>query len=231
MKSFILFIALLFTLMSTTNIALAAPSQQAIPPCQETGGEEYVVQADDWLSKIALKYYGDMFAYPVIVEATNAQAAEDDSFTVIDNPDLIEMGQKLWIPPQGQVEMLVHCRGSYPYPTSPPFKVSYDPSIWEFVEDYGSSQNSQLIHRDIPGCFLLLRAGPLGAPLVSTTSLAGYEWEIFLTRPQLLMYSATYSDIAFIFGLFLPDPFSEEVKSPCQQAAEDVFNTFEIVNQ
>jgi hypothetical protein len=93
------------------------------------------------------------------------------------------------------------------------------------------SQNPQLIHRDIPGCFLLLSASPLGAPLVSTVSLAGYEWEILLARPQLLMYSAPYNDIAFFFGLFLPDPYSEEVKSPRQQAAEDVFNTFEIVNQ
>ena len=33
---------------------------------------EYTVQKDDWLSKIADKYYGDMFAYDVIVEAANA---------------------------------------------------------------------------------------------------------------------------------------------------------------
>jgi Cu-Zn family superoxide dismutase len=61
-------------------------------------GEEYIVQADDWLSKLADKFYGDILAYPTIVEATNAMAAEDDSFTMIDNPDLIEIGQKLWIP-------------------------------------------------------------------------------------------------------------------------------------
>jgi Cu-Zn family superoxide dismutase len=72
---------------------------QAAPPVQSDGeGQEYVVQADDWLSKIADKFYGDMFAYPTIVEATNAKAAEDDSFTMIDNPDVIEIGQKLWVP-------------------------------------------------------------------------------------------------------------------------------------
>ncbi|OQY37114.1 MAG: hypothetical protein B6243_01430 [Anaerolineaceae bacterium 4572_5.2] len=37
-------------------------------------------------------------AYPAIIEATNAKAAADDSFAVIDNPDVIEVGQKLWIP-------------------------------------------------------------------------------------------------------------------------------------
>jgi hypothetical protein len=81
---------------------------QAAPPTQtEEDGQEYVVQADDWLSKIADKFYGDIFAYPTIVEATNAKAAEDDSFAVIDNPDIIEIGQKLWIPnaPAGEAAM------------------------------------------------------------------------------------------------------------------------------
>jgi sugar lactone lactonase YvrE len=80
-------------LIGTLGVAQAAPRTQT-----EEGGQEYIVQADDWLSKIADKFYGDIFAYPTIVEATNAKAAEDDSFAVIDNPDLIEIGQKLWIP-------------------------------------------------------------------------------------------------------------------------------------
>lgn len=62
-------------------------------------GEAYIVQANDWLSKLADKFYGDPFAYDAIVTATNDMAATDDSFTVIENPDLIEIGQKLWIPP------------------------------------------------------------------------------------------------------------------------------------
>lgn len=62
------------------------------------GGQAYIVQADDWLSKIANKFFGDPFAYPAIVEATNAKAVEDSTFLVITNPDLIEIGQKLWIP-------------------------------------------------------------------------------------------------------------------------------------
>lgn len=65
---------------------------------QAPAGREYVVQADDWLSKIAEKEYGDVLAYPTIVEATNAKAAEDASFAAIANPDVIEIGQKLWLP-------------------------------------------------------------------------------------------------------------------------------------
>ena len=88
-------IVLLVTLLV---ISLSVGLVQAAPAAQEAGGETYTVQAGDWLSKLAEKYYGDIMAYPTIVEATNAKAGEDDSFTVIDNPDLIEPGQQLWIP-------------------------------------------------------------------------------------------------------------------------------------
>jgi hypothetical protein len=83
-------IALTVTEAEATAEASTAPSEE--------GGQAYIVQADDWLSKLADKFYGDIFAYPTIVEATNAKAKEDSSFATITNPDLIEIGQKLWIP-------------------------------------------------------------------------------------------------------------------------------------
>lgn len=86
------FIALLIMLPITPTLAA--------PPSQASDGEVYTVQAGDWLSRLAEKYYGDPRAYPMIVEATNAKAAEDGSFAVIDNPDLIKVGQKLWLPAQ-----------------------------------------------------------------------------------------------------------------------------------
>ncbi len=89
-------ITLIITLFILSSLTASLTS--AAPLGQDSDGEVYVVQKDDWLSKIAQKYYGDIFAYPVIVEATNAKATEDDSFATIENPDLIEVGQKLWIP-------------------------------------------------------------------------------------------------------------------------------------
>jgi hypothetical protein len=83
---------LLITLLMLPGVLLAAP------PSQTEEGQSYIVQAGDWLSKLAEKYYGDALAYPIIVEATNAKAAQDDSFSRIDNPNRIEVGQKLWIP-------------------------------------------------------------------------------------------------------------------------------------
>lgn len=99
MKKHALFMALLLLCLSRAAVVAA-------PPGQDPGGEVYTVQKDDWLSKIAEKYYGDVFAYPVIVEATNTKAAEDDSFAAITNPDLIQVGQSLWIPDQA-VPMVV----------------------------------------------------------------------------------------------------------------------------
>ncbi|GIK41856.1 MAG: hypothetical protein BroJett011_56890 [Chloroflexota bacterium] len=77
---------------------LATSKSVKLTVTEEEKGQAYIVQADDWLSKLALKFYNDMMQYPVIVEATNAKAKDDSSFTVITNPDLIEIGQKLWIP-------------------------------------------------------------------------------------------------------------------------------------
>lgn len=74
------------------------PLSGAAAPVKQDNGEDYIVQADDWLSKIAEKSYGNVLAYPAIVDATNAKAAEDDSYLAITNPDVIEVGQKLFVP-------------------------------------------------------------------------------------------------------------------------------------
>ena len=101
------------TLILLMSLLLAGGFSLAQAQTEAADGEEYIVQADDWLSKLADKFYGDILAYPTIVEATNAMAAEDDSFTMIDNPDLIEIGQKLWIPTlaEGAIAMTDEAEG------------------------------------------------------------------------------------------------------------------------
>jgi phosphonate transport system substrate-binding protein len=84
-----LLVVLLLTLVS--SLAVAAPPQQS-------GGENYTVQADDWLSKLADKFLGDVFAWPAIWEATNAKALTDPTYTQIADPNVIEVGQVLYIP-------------------------------------------------------------------------------------------------------------------------------------
>ncbi|HXW00905.1 MAG TPA: copper resistance protein NlpE N-terminal domain-containing protein, partial [Anaerolineae bacterium] len=68
---------------------------------QAPAGQEYIVQPGDRLTTIAVQFLGNPGAYPQIVEATNAKAAEDATFAPIDDPNLLIAGQKLWIPVPG----------------------------------------------------------------------------------------------------------------------------------
>lgn len=100
-KSHFILMAALLVYIFIVNSALAAPPNQA------SWGETYIVQADDWLSKIADKFYSNAIVYPAIVEATNIKAMSDDTFTVIDDPNLIHVGQKLWLPTQSVADQIM----------------------------------------------------------------------------------------------------------------------------
>lgn len=105
---------LLIVLGMLLILSLAAVPIQAQegPNCAET----YTVQADDWLSNLADRFFGTILAFPAIVDATNAAANQDDSFTRIQNPDEIEVGQKLCIPTAAEAEAFLN-------PTAPEGKV------------------------------------------------------------------------------------------------------------
>lgn len=86
-------------LLVATVILIGYQTVRAAPLVEgESNGQDYIVQADDWLSKLADKFYGDPLAYLAIVEATNAKAISDTAYTPIDNPDVIEIGQRLFVP-------------------------------------------------------------------------------------------------------------------------------------
>ena len=90
-------------LVAAATSAFAAPVNQAMMACEQN----HVVQADDWLSKLADKYFGEVLAYPAIVEATNAAAQADNSYATITNPDLIEIGWQLCIPSAADAEAVI----------------------------------------------------------------------------------------------------------------------------
>ncbi|MBN1217848.1 MAG: PD40 domain-containing protein [Anaerolineae bacterium] len=83
-----------------TRTATTKPTHTPTPAssvkfCQD----DYIVREDDWLSKVADKYYGDVLAYTAIYEATNAAAKVDDRYATLSNPDIIpEIGSLLCIP-------------------------------------------------------------------------------------------------------------------------------------
>lgn len=100
MKRFITLVILL-TLLAT--LAPAPTLAQGGITCEQ----DAVVQADDWLSKLAEKFYGDVLAYTAIADATNAQNATDPSYARITNVDVIEPGWKLCIPSVAATEAMM----------------------------------------------------------------------------------------------------------------------------
>src|SRR5436853_149396 len=78
-------------LVFQSNVSHAADTTQ-------DDGQTYVVRAGDSLYKISSQFYGDPLQWTTIMEATNAKAAQDKSFSVITNPARLRIGQKLWLP-------------------------------------------------------------------------------------------------------------------------------------
>ncbi len=61
-------------------------------------GQAYIVQPGDWLMKLARRFYNDAGLYTLIVDGTNAKAATDATFATVPDPNVIWVGDKLWIP-------------------------------------------------------------------------------------------------------------------------------------
>lgn len=125
--------------------------------------------------------------------------------------------------------VLEHYQGPNPYRSTPLFDVTYDASVWQFVADDGSGRHSQLKHRTIDGCSIWLRAGPVNASPLAEVYLAGRAWTIVLVQPNVIEYVSPEDDFAWIFGLIEPAPHSGRGNSECQDAAEQVIDTFMIL--
>jgi heat shock protein HslJ len=98
MKRLLQITLVLIVLALFAGVAGAAPALQ-----EEVEGRVYVVQPGDYLAKLARLFYGDSDAWVRIVEATNAMADTDSSFRVITDPNIILVGEKLWVPGAGEL--------------------------------------------------------------------------------------------------------------------------------
>lgn len=119
-KKAVLGLALLVTLWPAAMLA------QEEAQSEITCASEVTVQADDWLSKIAEKEYGDPLLYPALVTATNAAAATDSSYTAIADPNTIEVGWKLCVPSLAEAQTLTGSDTVVTTPVTPP--VATDPA-------------------------------------------------------------------------------------------------------
>jgi peptide/nickel transport system substrate-binding protein len=94
MKKVVGVVGLMFALALLLTLAPSHAVAQSGVTCES----DVVVQADDSLSIISDKFYGNLLAFPVIADATNDMAASDSSYATVENPDVIEVGWKLCIP-------------------------------------------------------------------------------------------------------------------------------------
>jgi LysM repeat protein len=74
----------------TVAQAFDIKKKTASNPTPPLSARFHVVQSGDWLSKLAIRYYGDMYKWPIIHEANRRVIGA--------NPNLIQPGQKLVIP-------------------------------------------------------------------------------------------------------------------------------------
>lgn len=124
---------------------------------------------------------------------------------------------------------LAQYQGSNPYREHPRFALAYNPMLWSLIGDEGTNLGKRLIHNTIAGCYLRLESGPMGALSIAQISLAGREWTISQLQSKILRYSSNEADIAFIFDLILPEEYSPTTKSTCQVQAEEVIDTFQMI--
>ncbi len=83
-----------------TPIPVETEAIQPTPSATEVAGDgqDYIVEQGDWLIGLAREIYGDASRAEDIFNATNGKAAEDSSYATISNPNILEVGWKIWIP-------------------------------------------------------------------------------------------------------------------------------------
>lgn len=82
------------------------PDTRPEPLWETLPQEDYVVKKNDWLSKLALRFYGNMMKYDIIYEANR---------DIISDPDLIYPGQRLKIPTVENSDRSYACQPSSPF--------------------------------------------------------------------------------------------------------------------
>lgn len=128
-------IMLLLSLISTL-IPGVAFTQEAV-----TCEQDVVVQADDSLSTLANKFFGDVLAYSAIAQATNAKAATDSSYATINNVNVIEVGWKLCIPSADYAESTLNQASSPSGGSDPVSAAPVAPDVDRVVFPAGYQEN------------------------------------------------------------------------------------------
>lgn len=124
----LIFAAPFFSVRSAT--AMRVP---AAPTCDEV----YVIQSNDWLSKISEKFLGNRDLYPAIVSATNQQHQTDPSFPQIVDANRIEAGWRLCIPAADAApQIIANVNTVVPLQLAPPAVLPTEYTVDNFLAEH-----------------------------------------------------------------------------------------------
>jgi len=112
------------------------------------------------------------------------------------------------------------------------YTIQYDSDTWQYSE--GEPFGRILTHQRIEGCHIGLYIIPEIADAIGTVQLGNHLWTVYKTAAinlDIVYYSLPHGEDTFAIYLFLPSQsrFSFDDKGPCQQEAEAVLSTFQIV--
>lgn len=126
-------------------------AQEATPTPQLSEGYVHIVRGNESLSGLANRYYDNIYAWPVIWQATNAKAKYDPRFELLVNPEHLEAGQFLWIPPAEDIPLWL---AGYV-----PEEAQLQPLTVELLQTLANYTEEARQRFDIPGAALVIVQG------------------------------------------------------------------------
>jgi phosphate transport system substrate-binding protein len=145
------------------NLPLLNCNPEAVASNQT--GSAYRIQAGDWLSAIAEREYGNPLDYRAIVTSNHRQSQADNTYTCIDDPNLISVDWMIYLPTSDEVAAYWNEQ-----------LVSLPPIDWNVAGEINVTGSSTVypLTRQLAHCF---QAGGFADPIniESTGTLAGFE--------------------------------------------------------
>jgi CubicO group peptidase (beta-lactamase class C family) len=124
------------------------PVRAQTPTPMPEVGQVYVITGKESLSGLANRFYDNLAGWPAIVKATNAKASQDRRFSYIKNPDALEVGQWLWIPPKSELPQWIEG-----YVPDNPILQPLTPVLVQDMADYTEQMRQTF---EIPGAALAI---------------------------------------------------------------------------
>jgi glucose/mannose transport system substrate-binding protein len=171
-----LFFLTMITVLLMTLVPMVASAQEPVV-CQE----EVTVAKDDWLSKYADKYFGNVLSWPAIMALNNQAAlAEPGTYDSIVNADLLEVGWTICVPAEDATEA---------------FLAAYDPDKPEML--YATGESGQLVvgswwtaggeAEGLNGMFRIYESQYPGVEIVNATVAGGAGTNFFAVNKARLL--------------------------------------------